>query len=146
MGRVGATRIYVTPPATFSSTTPGSLSDATAIRFTEPGYVLSMYGAELGIATAASQAKTGLRMQINGDEDIAVSGNGGPAYPSLLGLFGSVNNWFPLMRRVTQGDLWVFTFSNDNNAAIVPQVQLACLMDADVERMKQINAAINAGR
>ena len=145
MGRVGATRIYVSPPATFASTAPGSLSDATAIRFTEPGYVLAMYGAELMIATAASQAKTGLRTQINGDEDIAVSGNGGPAYPSLLGLFGSVNNWLPLMRRVTQGDLWVFTFENNNNAAINPQVQLACLMDADVARMKAINDAIARG-
>ena len=145
MGRIGASRYYVTPEATFSSTTAGSQSNACNIRFNEPGYILSMYGAERLIVTAASQAKTGMRLQVNGDEDIAVNGNGGPAFPSMLALFGGVNNWQPLMRRVTQGDLYTFTFENNNGAAIRPQVTLACLMDSDIARMKEINAAIARG-
>jgi hypothetical protein len=145
MGRIGATRLYTTPPVA-SPAAAGGVSQPTTIRFNEPGYVLSMYGAELAIATAASQAQTGMRLQINGDEDYAVNGNGGAGFPSLLCLFGSVTNWMPMMRRVVQGDLYVFTFENNTAAGIIaPQVVLACLMDADVARMKEINDQIHQG-
>jgi len=145
MGRIGATRIYVTPPVpnVAAATTSNQPSN---VRFNEPGWILAMYGVETLQATFASQATFALRVQINGDQDFVINGNGGPGYASFLGLFGGVVNWIPIMRRVVQGDLWTFTYQNNDPVnASNGQIQLACLMDADVERMQQLNEAIRAG-
>ena len=83
MGRVGATRVYVTPPAPAALL---STSQPVPIRFTAPGYVLALYGQESAQATLASYARTGVRVQVNGDEDLFIDGNGGPT--GLSGLRG----------------------------------------------------------
>ena len=135
MGRVGATRVYTTPPVT-ALPGPGTISQPAAVRFTTPGWVLAMYGQESQQATPASYARTGVRVQIGGDQDLFIDGNGGPSYGSMLALFGGVNNWFPLVRRVVQGDLWITTFRNNDPAlAITPEVEFAFFADADLAQM-----------
>jgi hypothetical protein len=135
-GRIGATRIYVTPPAV--GVLAGTLSDPLSVRFTTPGYVLALYGQEAQQATFASYAQTSVKVEIDGVENLIVDGNGGgPAFQSLAGLVGGVNNWFPIMRRVVQGDLWVFTFQNGSAGPITPGMSLAFLADADLARMAQ---------
>lgn len=138
-GRVGATRVYVTPAITAAA---GLDSAPVPIRFTSPGYVLAMYGQESSQATVASYAQTGVRAQINGNEDLHIDGNGGPAFAKMMGLFGGVNNWFPLCRRVLQGDLWIFTFRNGTAGLITPEVELAFFADADIERMAARNSNV----
>lgn len=137
-GRIGATRLYVTPDT--GSIAAGQDSAGLTVRFTEDGYVLAMYAQEKEHATAASYAGTGIRLQFGGTQDFAVDGNGGPAYPSMLGLVGGVSNWFPMMRRVNKGDLYIVTFRNGTAAGITPQATFAFIADADLERMSKDNA------
>jgi hypothetical protein len=137
-GRIGATRLYVTPDAIAIANNNDSAG--LTVRFTENGYVLALYAQEAQQATAASYAGTGLRLQFGGTQDFAVDGNGGPAYPSLLGLVGGVNNWFPMMRRVEKGELYIVTFRNRTGAPITPQATFAFIADVDLEKMSQDNA------
>ncbi len=135
-GRVGATRVYVTPAVAAAA---GNDTPPAPIRFTSPGYVLAMYGQESTQATLAAYAQTGVRCQINGNEDLFIDGNGGPAFAKLLGLFGGVVNWFPLLRRVVQGDSWIFTWRNGTALGITPEAELAFFAEADIARMAQQN-------
>lgn len=133
-GRIGATRLYLTPDVP-SPAAAGGVSTPATIRFNEDGIVLAMYGQETDTATAALFAQTAVRCQIGGTQDLFVDGQGGPAFAPMLALFGGVNNWFPLMRRVTRGSLWTFTFQNNTAAGLIdPKIILAMISDEDVQK------------
>lgn len=139
-GRVGATRWYVTAPIATSPATGGGISIPTPVRFTDRGIALAMYGVERTSQTAFSMANTAVRVQIGGTEDLFVDGLGGPAFAPFQAMFGSVTNWTPLMRRVTPGVDWIFTYQNNLPApgpptTINPQIIIAVIADADIARM-----------
>jgi hypothetical protein len=127
-GRIGASMARVTPVV--------ALGQPSVVRFTQPGYVLAMYG-QTDAGTPASYADVVMRLLINGDQDFFVDGLGGPAFAGFLGLFGGSSNWFPIMRRVVQGDQWAFFFQSQSGGTPIPQVTLAMLNDLDVARMKE---------
>ncbi len=134
-GRIGATRYYVTP-AVASPAAAGGTSTPSTIRFSRSGICLAMYGQEAVAATAASFAQTGVRCQIGGTEDLFVDGQGGPAFAPMLALFGGQNCWTPLLRRVTPGVDWTFTFQNNTAAGtILPSVVLSMIADVDLAAM-----------
>ncbi len=136
-GRAGATRYFLTPDVA-SPAAVGGLSVPASIRFTERGIALAMYGQETDTATAAAFAQCAVRCQIGGTEDLFVDGQGGPAFAPMLALFGGVNNWTPLLRRVTPGVDWTFTFRNDTAAGTIdPKVIIAVIADVDLARMAQ---------
>jgi hypothetical protein len=136
-GRIGATRYFLTPNVA-SPAAAGGISTPVSIRFTQKGIALAMYGQETATATAALYAQTAFRCQIGGTEDLFVDGQGGPAFLPMLAAFGGVNNWTPLLRRVTPGVDWTFTFRNDTAAgAIVPRIVIAVIADADVASMAE---------
>lgn len=134
-GRIGATRYYVTPDVT-SPAAAGGVSTPSTITFSEKGIALAMYGQEAVAATALTFAQTGVRCQIGGTTDLFVDGGGGPAFASMLMLFGGQNCWTPLPRRVDPGVPWTFTFRNDTpGGTIDPNVVISVISDADVARM-----------
>jgi hypothetical protein len=134
-GRIGATRYFVTPDVV-SPAAAGGISTPASIRFSEKGIALAMYGQEAEVASQLTFAQCGVRCQIGGTEDLFVDGQGGPAFCSMLTLFGGQNCWTPLLRRVTPGVDWTFTFRNRRAAGnILPTVTIAVIADADVARM-----------
>jgi len=132
-GRIGATRYFVSPDV--ASPAAGAVSTPSTIRFTERGIALALYGQEGEFATQLTFAGTGVRCQIGGTEDLFVDGQGGPAFASMLTLFGGQNCWTPLVRRVTPGTDWTFTFRNRTAGVIAPSVTIGFIGDADVARM-----------
>lgn len=136
-GRIGATRYFVTPDVT-SPAAAGGISTPSTIRFTEKGIALAMYGQEAVAASALTFAQCGVRCQIGGTEDLFVDGQGGPAFASMLMLFGGQNCWTPLLRRVTPGVDWTFTFRNRTPAGTIdPSIIIAVIADSDVARAMQ---------
>jgi len=134
-GRAGATRYFVTPFVA-SPSAAGGLSTPSNVRFTERGIALAMYGQESVAASALTFAQTGVRCQIGGTEDLFVDGQGGPAFASMLALFGGQNCWTPLLRRVVPGVDWTFTFQNNTPAGTInPQVTIAFIADRDLANM-----------
>jgi len=134
-GRIGATRYFVTPDVA-SPAAAGGISTPTTIRFTEKGIALAMYGQEAVAASPLTFAQCGVRCQIGGTEDLFVDGQGGPAFASMLTLFGGQNCWTPLLRRVTPGVDWTFTFRNRTPAGTIdPSVTISMIADSDVARM-----------
>lgn len=133
-GRIGATRVLQTQPV--ASPALNQISTPTAIRFPQKGFALAMYGQDAQ-ATPGAYATDRMRVQIGGTEDLFVDGQGGPAFVPMLALFGGVNNWFPLLRRVQPGVDWVFTFQNQNTDTniIAPTVCISVIYDADVGNM-----------
>jgi len=139
-GRVGATKFFVTSPVSVSPTANGGLSVPVPVRFTDRGIALCMYGVERVSASQFSMANCAVRVQIGGTEDYFVDGLGGPAFCPFLALFGTVSNWTPMLRRVTPGVDWVFTFQNNlptpgPPTTINPQIVIAVIADADIARM-----------
>jgi hypothetical protein len=137
-GRVGATKFYVAPlltaaiPAAASAAAP-SVSDPVNIRFREPGTVIAMYGQELS-GTVAKFAKTWLRVQIGGQEELFRDDQKGVWLP-MLALFGPNQNWTPLWRRAIPGVDWTVLYENyDTAATAFPTFVLAFIADADLAR------------
>jgi hypothetical protein len=136
-GRIGATRFFLTPDVA-SPAAVGGISTPVSIRFTQAGIALAMYGQETETATAPAFAQTAVRLQIGGTEDLFIDGQGGPAFAPMLALFGGVNNWTPLLRRVIPGVDWTFTFQNNRAAGTIdPKIIVAVIADADVASMMQ---------
>ncbi len=136
-GRIGATRYLVTPDVA-SPAAAGGISTPVPIRFSEKGVCLAMYGQEGEVASSLSFAQCGVRCQIGGTEDLFVDGQGGPTYASMLSLFGGQNCWTPLMRAVTPGVDWVFTFRNRRASGnSQPSITLAVIAEIDIQRMMQ---------
>jgi len=133
----GATRYYQTP--SFGTVTNAAASTPQPIRFTRSGYVVAMYG-QVDSGAVADYAKTSLRVQIGGTEDVAVDGQGGPAFVPFLALFGGIQNYQRLLRRVVNGTLWTFTVQT-TAASVVPLVTLAFIDDDDI---KTILASLSA--
>jgi hypothetical protein len=131
-GRVGATKIYAAPALSAAITASvGATSPPQNIRFREPGTVIACYGQELS-GTAPKFAKTEVRVQIGGQEDLFTDGNVG-TFVSMLGIFGGPNNWFPLWRRAVPGVDWTVTYRNqDGSATAYPSFYLAFIGDADI--------------
>jgi len=136
-GRIGATRYFVTPD--IDNVLKSTQSTPVPVRFTDPGICLAMYGQEATVASQLAYANTRVRVQVGGVEDLFVDGQGGPAYMPFLAAFGTVNNWTPVLRRVTPGVDWVFTFKATaafpDNAGAAPTIVLATISDADIARM-----------
>lgn len=136
-GRVGATRWLQTPSVGTIAAVAGQQSGPAPIRFPERGIVLAMYG-QVQEASAANYASMAMRVQVGGQEDLFLDGQGGPAFLPFLGLFGGVSNWQPVMRRVIPGVDWVFTFQNVvGTATLTPSCQLSFIADADVEKLSK---------
>jgi hypothetical protein len=136
-GRTGATRYFITPDVA-SPAAAGGISTPTTIRFTQSGIALAMYGQEGVLASQLSYARTGVRCQIGGTEDLFVDGQGGPAFASMLTLFGGQNAWTPLLRRVQPGVDWTFTFRNRLDVGTIdPSVTISMIADADIARMAE---------
>lgn len=134
-GRAGATRFFTTP-AVASPAAAGGLSVPSNIRWTEKGIALALYGQEAEVASQLTFAQTAVRLQIGGTEDFFVDGQGGPSFGSFLALFGGVNNWTPLLRRVTPGVDWTFTFQNNRAAGnILPSCMVSFIADKDIANM-----------
>jgi hypothetical protein len=146
-GRMGATRVFVTPQVQPMTVGGGAQSAPVPVRFNEKGWALALYGQEGNLATPASFAQTAVRFQIGGTEDFFVDGQGGPSAGSFLSLFGGVNNWFPLLRRVVPGVDWIFTFQNNSPVGapltLSPSVEIAVIADADVAEMIKQQAIRN---
>lgn len=133
-GRVGATKIYVTPalPAAIAAVA-GTESAPQTIRFREPGTVIACYGQEQA-GTAAKFATTEVRVRIGGNEDLFTDGQSGIFVP-MLALFGQTQNWFPLWRRALPGVDWTITYRNQSGAqTATPSFLLAFIADADIAR------------
>ncbi len=135
MGRIGATRYFVTQDVT-SPSPAGGQSTPVPVRFNVRGVCLAMYGQNAVTADAAAFAQCAVRVQIGGTEDMFVDGQGGATFAPMLALFGGVNNWTPLMRRVQPGVDWLFTFQNNTAAGTInPKIVLAVIADADIAKM-----------
>jgi hypothetical protein len=133
-GRVGATKLYNVPAlAAPIAAVVGTIAQAAALQFREPGTIIAMYGQEL-TATPAKFASTALRVQVGGQEDLFTDGNTG-AFVPMLALFGPNLNWFPIWRRVEPGINWVISYRNDDGGATAtPFCTFAFIADADLAR------------
>jgi len=120
-GRVGATRIYQAPAV--GSVAAGATSQAVPITWRRDGIVVAMYG-QTADGAAASFAAMAARVQIGGSEDLFTDGNTGVFVP-MLALFGSAQNWFPLMRRVYKTQVWSVSFQNTSGGALTPSLMFA---------------------
>lgn len=127
-GRVGATRVYRTPVV--AAIAAGLDSNPVAIQFREPGIVIAAYGQELA-GTVANFAGTEVRVQVGGTEDLFTDGVSGQFVP-MLALFGSTQNWFPLLRRAVPGIDWQITFRNRTGGNVTPTFALAFIGDRDL--------------
>lgn len=134
-GRVGATKIYMTPGLSAAiAAVAGTQGGPVNIRFREPGTVIALYGQEQA-GTTAKFATTEVRIQIGGQEDLITDGQSGTFAP-MLALFGPNLNWFPLWRRAVPGVDWTFTYRNQSGASTaIPLCALAFIADADIARM-----------
>jgi hypothetical protein len=131
-GRVGATRIYAAPAlGAVIAAGSGVIATAQPITFREPGTVLAAYGQEL-TGTPAKFASTAVRVQIGGTEDLFTDGQAGTFVP-MLALFGTTQNWFPIMRRAQPGVDWTVSYqNNDAGGTASPFFCLAFIADRDV--------------
>lgn len=127
-GRVGATRVYRTP--VIAAIGAGLDSNPVPIQFREPGIVIAAYGQEIA-GTVANLAGTEVRVQVGGTEDLFTDGTAGQFVP-LLALFGSTQNWFPMLRRAVPGIDWQITFRNRTAGNVTPVFALAFLGDRDL--------------
>lgn len=133
----GATRYFKTPA--FGSVVANTISTPQPIRFTRDGFVTSYFG-QIQSGAVADYGAAALRVQIGGSQDVYIDGQGGPAFCGYLELFGGVPAKQRFVRRVSRGDLWVFTVQNLNapgGQAVVPTVTLAFLDDEDLARLQQ---------
>lgn len=130
----GATRYYKTP--SFGTVPAATISAPQPIRFTRDGFVTS-YTGQVQSGVAADYGATALRIQIGGQQDLFIDGQGGPAFAGFLELFGGVPARQRLVRRVKRGDLWVFTVQNLFAAvtAVIPTITLAFLDDEDLSNL-----------
>lgn len=136
-GRVGATKGIIAPALSAPVAAAGAggpgLGGPSQIRFLEDGVVVAMYGQEQA-GTVASFASTEVQVKIGGSENLFTDGQAGTFAP-LLALFGPNLNWWPLWRRVDNGDIWTVNWRNQNVAATaIPTLMLAFIGDADLER------------
>lgn len=135
-GRIGATRMFQTPALAASPAAAGGISAPVSIRFNIHGIALALYGQETDTATIAAFAQTAVRVQIGGNEDLIIDGQGGPAFAPLLALFGGVNNWTPLLRRIEPGVDWSFSFQNNQAAGTIdPVCIVTAIADEDLAKM-----------
>lgn len=135
MGRVGATRFFLSPDVA-SPAAAGGISAPSSIRFNVNGIALCIQGQEGQTASSASFAQCAFRCQIGGTEDLFVDGQGGPASMPMLLAFGGVNNWMSVMRRIREADLWTFTFTNNTAAGVItPKIAVAVISDQDIAAM-----------
>jgi len=147
MGRGGCTGLIrvpdlVTPLVVAPGVGVPSEAAAPALKFNESGFVLALYGQER-TGTPAKFAATEFQLMINGQRPIITSGEAGPAFFPLLGLFGPSVHWFPFLEYVEKGDLWQASFRNFDTAAVCnPTIGAAFLADAKLDQM----AARLAGR
>ncbi len=129
-GRIGCTRI-VNIPALAAAVPISSTSAAPNLTWREPGTVIGMYGQEL-TGTTAKFALTALRLQLSGTEDLITNGSAGD-FAAFLSLFGPNVNWFSMLRRVKNGDIWTATYRNDDGAAVAnPSISFAFIADRDL--------------
>lgn len=123
-----------TSVAVASAATTPTIAQAPPLQWREPGFVCAMKGSEQS-GTGARFAKTGIRIQIGGQEDIFSDGNSGVDL-SLLTLFGGALNWLPLWRRVVPGVNWVVSWYNYDTVNVAyPEGAFVFIADADLARM-----------
>lgn len=148
-GRIPATGVVRVPdPLVPIPLSPGvgqsSPGQSPALKFSESGFIVALYGQER-VGSPFKFANTEIRIQINGTTDLFTSGEAGPAFFPMLGLFGPNVHWFPMMVPVEKGDLWQVSYANfDTGAAANPTVGGAFLSDrklADIARKLQIQGA-----
>jgi hypothetical protein len=130
----GSTRYLKTPA--FGAIAPLTISGPQTIRFTRDGFVTAFSG-QIQSGAAADYAAAALRVQIGGQEDLFVDGQGAPAFAGFLELFGGVPARRRIVRRVVRGDLWTFTVQNLFAAvtSITPTVTLDILDDEDLAKL-----------
>lgn len=125
-GRLGATRIYRARVA--AAIAAAANSGPISVRFRRPGTVIGIYGQTLG-ATDAELAGIEVRLQFSGQEDFAIDGMSFETVP-LRAIVGDAMNWFPINRRVYEGQDWTTTFFNVTAATtITPTLLFAVLED-----------------
>jgi hypothetical protein len=111
---------------------PGS---SPPLKFSESGHVIALYGQER-TGTQAKFASTEIQLLINGQSSLFTSGEAGPAFFPMLGLFGPSVHWFPMMVPVAKGDLWQVNYLNFDPAAVaMPTVGCAFLSHTKLDRM-----------
>lgn len=139
-GRIGATRIVRVPAlAAPVPAVAGQLSQAPLLTWRNDGTVIALYAQEIA-GTVASFASTDVRLQFPGDVDFITNGTAGDFAP-MLALVGPNTNWFPMTRRVRQGDNWIVTYRNPLGAAtLTPSVLFAFIADADLPRQERERA------
>lgn len=137
-GRIGATRLVKVPDLAAPLAAPlGSLAQAPQLTWRNTGTVIALYGQEV-TGTLAKFAGTDVRLQLTGDEDLITNGSAGDFAP-LLALVGPNTNWFPITRRVQQGDNWTVTYRQSDPAATTsfPSILFAFIADADMGRVER---------
>ena len=132
-GRVGATRIIKTPDVPAIAAVGGT-SQPQQVNWRDRGVVIAMYGQELA-GTAAKYASTRVKVQVGSNEDLFTDGQA-PAFVSMLALFGGAQNWFPLIRWVEPGVVWLVTYENRHATdTATPETEFAFIAEPDVQRM-----------
>lgn len=138
-GPIPGTKAYKVPAigtsvAIAASAVSPTVLQAPPLQWRESGFVCALKGSEQS-GTGAKFAKTGIRIQIGGQEDLWTDGNSGVDL-TLLTLFGGGLNWLPLWRRVIPGVNWVVSWYNYDPAAVVyPEGSFLFIADADLARM-----------
>lgn len=131
----GATRYYKASAQQFGAIAPNSQSPNVSVRFTRNGFVTGMSG-QIDTGAVADYAAMTLRVQIGGTKDLIVDGQGAPTSIGFLEAFGGVPAKRRIVRRVVEGQLWVFTASNGSNAnTLTPSVTLDFLDDEDIANL-----------
>lgn len=135
-GRIPGTRWITSPDV--GSVLAGQDSITVPILFPMRGIVLALYGQTVSATPSANSvdyAGVRFRLQVGGTEDLILDGRGGPSFLPMLGAFGGVANWMPLLRTVEPGVNWQLTFRNRSAVTQTPEVDFTFIADADIARM-----------
>lgn len=121
-GRLGAQRVYQFPEV--AALNPGAISAQQTVRFRVSGIVTGFYGSTLA-GTQLQLAEISVKVLIGGSEALFTDGSADVFVP-LAALVGGAQNWFPLNRRVYDGQSWTIQYLNRSGASVItPFAQLA---------------------
>ncbi len=125
-GRIAGSRIYRVP-ALSAAVAAGATVVARPVTWRHKGTVIAIQGST-DLATAIAAANLHARIQFGASEDLITDGQAGADLPYAC-MFGGVQNWFPVARRVQDADTWTITYRNSGGAAVLPTMAFVLVED-----------------
>lgn len=123
-GRLGATRDYQFPRV--AALAPGATSQQVPITFRVDGIVTGICASTRG-GTIQELSELEAKVLIGGSEALVTDGSSAEFTP-LVTWVGGARNWYPLNRRVSNGQTWTVQFQNNSAATtIIPTLKLSVI-------------------